>query len=202
MANLRDHLQPDEEITYTARPTQLTLVAPLLATLAILISAFVIWVQTAEIFILLIGAILAGIGLIYLLLQFIVLKSNLYVVTTRRIIKQTGIFSKRSVDTYLDKINNVDHYQSLWGRLLNYGHIEIDTASESGTTPFPMISKPLQFKQVVLANAQRYRTGPVGFAAAASSGADRLRQLKALLDDGLINQAEFDEKRKKLIEDL
>lgn len=202
MAGLRDHLQADEEITYTARPTQLTLVPPLLATLVILISAFVIWVQTAEIFILLIGALLAAVGLIYLLGQFIVLKSNVYVVTNRRIIKQTGIFSKRSVDTYLDKINNVDHYQSLWGRLLNYGHIEIDTASETGTTPFPMISRPMQFKQVVLANAQRYRIGHGGFAPATASGADRLRQLKSLLDDGLINQAEFDEKRKKLVEDL
>lgn len=202
MQTLRGQLQPDEEVTYVARPTQLALFLPVLATLVILGSAIAIYLQTESIPVLVVGVILALIGLAVLLQKFVILKTNQYVVTTRRIIKQTGIFSKRSVDTYLDKINNVDHYQSVWGRLLGYGNVEVDTASETGATLFPMVSRPLQFKQAILMTAQQFRTGlPVG-AGARISGVERIRQLKALLDDGLITQAEYDEKRKKLVEEL
>src|SRR5687767_14174242 len=117
MTTLSDHLQPDEEITYIARPSQMTLVPPLLASLIILLTATIIYMQTGAYPILLLGIGLGGIGTLYLLGQLFILKSNKYVVTNRRIIKQTGIINKRSVDTYLDKINNVDHYQSIWGRL-------------------------------------------------------------------------------------
>jgi len=201
MSAIRDHLQPDEEVTYLARPTQLTLFPPLLATIIILGSTLAIFLQTSSQVVLIVGTIIAGIGVLYLLQKLIILKSNQYVVTSRRIIKQTGIFSKRSVDTYLDKINNVEHHQSLWGRLLGYGNVEVDTASETGTTQFPMVARPLEFKQAILTNAQQFRTRGMT-AAPGPTGAERLRQLKGLLDDGLITQIEYDEKRKKLLEQL
>jgi uncharacterized membrane protein YdbT with pleckstrin-like domain len=201
MSAIRDHLQPDEEVTYLARPTQLTLFPPLLATIIILGSTLAIFLQTGSQVVLIVGAVIAGIGVLYLLQKLIILKSNQYVVTSRRIIKQTGIFSKRSVDTYLDKINNVEHHQSLWGRLLGYGNVEVDTASETGTTQFPMVARPLEFKQAILTNAQQFRTRGMT-AAPGPTGAERLRQLKGLLDDGLITQIEYDEKRKKLLEQL
>jgi uncharacterized membrane protein YdbT with pleckstrin-like domain len=202
MSAIQDHLQPDEEVTYLARPTQLTLFPPLLATIVILGSALAIFLQTGSQAVLIGGAIIGGIGVLYLLQKLIILKSNQYVVTSRRIIKQTGIFSKSSVDTYLDKINNVEHYQSLWGRLLGYGNVEVDTASETGMTQFPMVARPLEFKQAILTNAQQYRSRGMMSAAPAPTGAERLRQLKGLLDDGLITQIEFEEKRKKLLEQL
>lgn len=207
MNTVRQQLQPEEEIVYVAHPTRLTLVLPLLVTLAIIGSTIVIWFQTNAAGVLLAGGAVALIGIVYLLIRLIVLRSNEFVVTTRRIIKQTGILNKRSTDIYLDKINNVDHYQSFWARMLGYGDVEIDTASESGTTRFPMVAAPLHFKQTILSTAQDFRTSQLrtdraATAATPVSGADRLRQLNALLGEGLITQKEFDERRQKLIEEL
>lgn len=193
-------MQPDEEIVYSTHPTRLVLLLPLMLTLTIAGVAVAIWMQTALDAVLVGGGILTLMGASWLLFELVVLRSNEFVVTSRRIIKRTGVFNKRSTDTYLDKINNVDHYQTIWGRMLGYGTVEVDTASETGTTRFPMIARPLAFKEAILSTAQRYRPGHA--AAPPPSGAQRIRELKALLDDGLISREEYEEKRKKLVEEL
>jgi hypothetical protein len=81
--------------------------------------------------------------------------------------------------------------------------VEIDTASEHGATRFRDIRRPLELKSAIVGAAEAYRSHR--FAppqAAASSGAERLRQLKALFDDGLISAEEFEVKRKKLMEEI
>ena len=120
-----------------------------------------------------------------------------------RVIQQQGILSKRSMDSRLDKINNIEHRQSLWGRLLGYGDVEIDTASETGICRFNNVAHPVEFKRAILTAAEQYRAGGVPAAvAAAPSGAERMRQLKALLDDGLISKEEFEAKRRELLAQL
>jgi uncharacterized membrane protein YdbT with pleckstrin-like domain len=108
------------------------------------------------------------------------------------------------MDSRLDKINNIEHRQTLWGRLLGFGDVEIDTASETGMAVYRNISRPLDFKRAIAAAAEQYRSAArAGFAApVAPSGADRLRQLKGLLDDGLISRDEYEEKRRQLLTEL
>ncbi|HSS51794.1 MAG TPA: PH domain-containing protein, partial [Thermoanaerobaculia bacterium] len=133
------------------------------------------------------------------------LRSYELVVTNHRVILQTGILAKSSMDTRLDKINNIEHRQSLWGRLLNYGDVEIDTASETGVSRFHNVANPLELKRTIMVAAEQYRAGSPGgpaLVAAGPSGAERLRQLKALLDDGLISKEEFEAKRRELLAQL
>ncbi|MHB0969611.1 MAG: SHOCT domain-containing protein [Thermoanaerobaculia bacterium] len=190
-------IQPGEEIVYRAQASRIVLVPLALVTAAVALVAVVLSMLTANPFVLAGGGLAVALGLGGLAVELIILRSREYVLTNRRVVSQTGIFSKRSIDAYLDKINNVEHRQSFWGRLLNYGHLEIDTASETGTTVFAMISDPLAFKQQIQMAAQQARTG---FSAAPQkSGADRLRELKALLDDGLITPEEYETKRKELL---
>jgi hypothetical protein len=133
-----------------------------------------------------------------------VLSSYDYVLTNHRIVLETGIVSRRSMDSRLDKVNNVEHRQTFWGRLLNFGEVEIDTASETGAAVFRNISNPVEFKRYILGAAEDYRNAsrmPV-MAPSGPSGAERMRQLKALLDDGLISPQEFEAKRQQLLQDL
>jgi uncharacterized membrane protein YdbT with pleckstrin-like domain len=195
--SIESALQPGEEILYRAQASRLVLVPLAAATVAIALAAVILTLLMANPFVLAGGGVAVAIGLGGLAIELIVLRSREYVLTNRRVVSQVGVFSKRSVDAYLDKINNVEHRQSFWGRMLGYGHVEIDTASETGTTVFAMISNPLAFKQEILMAAQQARTG---FAAAPrQSGADRLRELKGLLDDGLITPEEYETKRKELL---
>lgn len=197
-------LQPGEEILYRAHVTPLIL-APIGAVAGIaLVIAAVAWFhfQSAPAALILV-AVAAIAGLVFLWKDF-VRRANDYVLTNHRLIQETGILSRRSIDSRLDKINNVEYRQTLWGRLLNYGDAEIDTASDAGVAVFRNISHPLQFRNTILAAAEQYRAAGRSPAAAPAgpSGAERMRQLKALFDDGLISREEYEAKRRELLTEL
>jgi uncharacterized membrane protein YdbT with pleckstrin-like domain len=204
--SLQDHLQPGEEVLYRAHITRLALIPWVaLLTLFLAVAAFA-WFgmqSAAGAIIALAAAVVVGAVLGWKLL---VLRSNEYVLTNHRVLRNTGILNRQSMDSRLDKVNNIEHRQTVWGRLLNFGDVEIDTASESGMALFRNISRPLDFKRSIAAAAEQYRSAAARPAIVASSvapsGAERLRQLKALYDDGLISREEFEEKRKQLLTDL
>jgi len=94
-------------------------------------------------------------------------------------------------------------FVAIWGRLLGYGDVVIDTASETGATLFPGISDPVEFKKAILGAVEAYRqSGATAPAAAVLSPAEKIRQLKKLLDDGLISPQEFEAKRKEMLAEM
>jgi uncharacterized membrane protein YdbT with pleckstrin-like domain len=196
-------LQPGEEILYRAYITRLTLIpVVVVGALALVLAAVAYHVQQPVVALVLLAvAVIAG--LVFFWKDF-VRRANDYVLTNHRLIQESGILSRRSIDSRLDKINNVEYRQSLWGRLLNYGDVEIDTASDAGISVFRNISHPLQFRNAILAAAEQYR-GAGRFPApapAAPSGAERMRQLKALFDEGIISREEYEAKRRELLSEL
>jgi hypothetical protein len=98
------------------------------------------WVGLA---LLLIG--LAWIGQIYLAWY-----SQDYLVTNRRVIKVEGILSKRSADSSLEKINDAVLQQSVLGRMLGYGDLDIMTAAEESVDRYRMLSQAQTFKRTML----------------------------------------------------
>ena len=55
-----------------------------------------------------------------------------YVFTSRRIIVRRGLITKQGRDMPLNKVNNVSFHISVLGRILNYGALEIESASDDG----------------------------------------------------------------------
>lgn len=202
---VEDHLQSGEEILYIARVTRLT-EAPWIA-LAVLALAGAAWAwfgfaNAPMAFTALALAALSGAVVGW---HEIVRRSHEYVLTSRRVIQQMGILSRRSVDSWLDKINNIEHRQSLWGRILGFGDVEIETASEQGIIRFANISRPLELKHAIVAAAEQYRGSFRSAApspAPGPSGAERMRQLRALYDDGFISLEEYETKRRQLLQEL
>jgi membrane protein YdbS with pleckstrin-like domain len=205
---IQDHLQPGEEILYQAHITLLSLF-PLTAALIVVVGAGIaLYLATqaaAATFVTLAVALVIGAVLGW---KYLNLRANQFIVTNHRVIRQTGLLAISSMDSRLDKINNVDHRQTLWGRVLHYGDVEIDTASDVGKAVFRNISHPLDFKHAIVTAAESYRGGfrPEAPAPAqivqGPSGAERLRQLKALHDDGLISDEEYESKRRELLAQL
>ena len=190
---VEEQLQEGEEVVYRAHVTRISLVPWVLG--LVLVVAGGLFGRTVTdnetgILILIVAGAIALILLILILWKLMVLRSYEHVLTNRRMIQQTGVFNKRSMDAPLDKVNNVEHWQTLWGRILGYGDVEIDTASEHGATRFKDIARPLDFKNAIVGATEAYRSrrfAPAAAPSAAPSGADRLRELKRLLDDGLIS---------------
>jgi uncharacterized membrane protein YdbT with pleckstrin-like domain len=205
---IENQLQSGEEILYRAYVTRLTLGPWMALAVVALAAAGAFWFllpsasQHGLWALIALGvAVLAGIVFAW---KDFVRRANDYVLTNHRLIQEVGILSRRSLDSRLDKINNVEHRQTLWGRLLNYGDVEIDTASERGETVFRNLGHPLAFKNAILAAAEQYRSaGRMPLAAPAGpSGAERMRQLKALFDDGLLSKEEYEAKRQELMGQL
>jgi hypothetical protein len=210
--SLRDHLQEGEQVLFRARPSRVPLVPPLTLAAVAALAGLVGWNQSGQTWVAALAGVAAAAALIWALARYVELAANHYILTDRRLLRLHGIISQSSMDSYLDKINNVEHHQSFWGRIFGYGDVEVDTAAESGAEVFPRIGQPLAFTRAIDQAIIAYRNAPGGrFAAAvpaaagAPSGADaaeRIRQLKRLADDGLISQAEFEAKRKQLLDQI
>jgi len=73
-----------------------------------------------------------------------------YVITSRRVMKVEGILKKRSADSSLEKINDAVLEQSVFGRMLGYGDLDILTANEQSVDRYRMLSQAQQFKRTML----------------------------------------------------
>ncbi len=81
-----------------------------------------------------------------------------YAVTNRRLLKVTGILNKRSADSSLEKINDAILSQSIWGRMLNFGDLEILTAAEQANDMYRMLNAPKEFKKTMLTQKHALET--------------------------------------------
>src|SRR6266496_6841460 len=96
------------------------------------------------------GFILVLVPLVGLVRDVMVWQNNAFIVTNRRIIQLSGVFAKNVVDSSLEKVNDVKMSQSFFGRMFDYGDVEILTASEIGVNLFKRIGDPVKFKTAML----------------------------------------------------
>jgi len=158
------------------------------------------------------GLILMLVPLITMVRDILVWTNRQYIVTNRRVIQISGILDKTVTDSSLEKVNDVKMVQSFWGRMFNYGDIQILTASELGANLFRRIGDPVRFKTAML-NAKeemaqdrddvpvRRTTQP-----AVSTGRDDIpvliMQLDALRQRGVLTEEEFQRKKTELLEKM
>lgn len=124
-----------------------------------------------------------------------------YVVTSYRVIQIFGVFNKNVTDSSLEKVNDVKMQQSFFGRLFNFGDIEIMTASELGINRFTYIGDPVLFKTSML-NAKHILDGIEGKPPTEQMVMDvprLIKELDELCQQGLLTPQEFTEKRARLL---
>jgi uncharacterized membrane protein YdbT with pleckstrin-like domain len=76
-------------------------------------------------------------------------RRDIWVVTDLRVIDEKGVFSRYSKESPLGKINNLSYRQTLFGRILGYGDVEIQTAAEDGATIYRLVKNPLLLKDTI-----------------------------------------------------
>jgi uncharacterized membrane protein YdbT with pleckstrin-like domain len=87
-------------------------------------------------------------GLLVLLVTFIKRQSSDFAVTNKRVMMKVGVFSTRSVELLLNKIEAIAVNQSFIGRAFDYGDIVI-TGSGGTREAFRHIQGPLAFRRAV-----------------------------------------------------
>jgi hypothetical protein len=96
------------------------------------------------------GLVLLLVSLAWLVYVYLQWSSEDYLVTNRRVIKVEGILGKRSADSSLEKINDAVLSQSLFGRMLGYGDLDIMTAAEESVDRYRMLGEAQTFKRTML----------------------------------------------------
>lgn len=200
--DIKDQLNPGEEVLHVAGPTLLSLLPLALLDGVFVILALVFWRVLDSSTALVVWLVPAIVTSVLLVVRWVPLRMTRYVLTSRRLVRESGLFTRVSVDSYLDKINNVDHRQTLLGRMLGYGDLEIDTASETGTTSFRRVNNPGEFKKAILSAREHLRDPAPVRAETNTAAAERLRQLSELLESGTITPDEFKEKRAQILGEL
>ena len=151
-----------------------------------------------------------------------------YLVTNRRILKVEGVFSKRSADSALEKINDAVLSQGILGRLLGYGDLDILTAADTAIDRYRMLADAPGFKREMLnekhaletelsgnrmpsppmrAEAPQMAPPPAAAAPAqppvdSDAVARTLASLADLRDRGAISAEEYDAKKRELLDRL
>lgn len=69
-----------------------------------------------------------------------------FAITNRRVIIKTGLIARRTLEMNLEKIESVTVDQSILGRILGYGNIQIIGSGGTRETFFK-ISRPLTFRK-------------------------------------------------------
>jgi uncharacterized membrane protein YdbT with pleckstrin-like domain len=141
--------------------------------------------------------------------------TEVYLVTDRRVIRVEGVLRKQALDSGLGKVNDVRLTQTVPGRLLGYGTLEIITASESGINRLDYLPRPMAFKKAMMSAAEARGDAGISPAAATPLAApataspaptrsltDRLAELEELRRRGLLGDDEYQAKRSALLDEL
>ena len=159
MASYLERLLGDkEEVVHVSHEHWAILIRNILPEVTLLILSFILVTQILR----LVDQRIVAIGYLVLLIpvgmivrDYLIWHNHQYVVTTHRVIQMFGVLNKNVTDSSLEKVNDVKLEQSVFGRILGYGDIEILTASELGVNRFTRISNPVEFKKIMLDSKQR-----------------------------------------------
>ena len=162
-----------------------------------------------------------AIGLLGVGWYFLVWRAERYLVTTRRVIEAGGVINKYSRDTSLPMISDMIVGNPWLGRIVGYGEIDLLTASEAGTSKIRFLPDADGFKRVLLDAKHEYELDvggaraleqaaasfePAPASAPSGISADELdaalSRLADLRERGLITPAEFEAKKRELLERL
>jgi uncharacterized membrane protein YdbT with pleckstrin-like domain len=208
---MRTTLKKDEKILLITRQHWLKLVLPFFAWVLLTIILFWWLHGTTTVWIIVLVAAL------YPLIEYINWRHNLWCVTNLRVVDETGFFTRYSKESPLDKINNVEYDQSIWGRLLGFGNVDIQTAAEIGETKYEVIRHPKLLKDTITHAQEEYKKIQISSQATQLAEAiartnintaqqpsqqmvaDELDKFFALLQKGAITQEEYLAQKNKLM---
>ena len=131
-----------------------------------------------------------------------------FVITTDRLIYRHGVLSKHGIEIPLDRVNTVFFSQSLFERMVGSGDLGIESAGERGQETFANVRKPSAvqneiYKQMEANENRKFdRIGAGGAPVAGQSIPDQIAQLDELRQRGTLTQAEFDAKKRQLLDKM
>ena len=174
----------------------------ILAVALVVLITLIWWIWLPNSLVLL-GYLLLLLPFLSLLRDVLIWANRKYIVTNWRVIQIAGVFNKDVTDSSLEKVNDVKLEQSFWGRLWDYGDIEILTASELGVNKFSRVGQPIRFKTAMLNAKEKLEQGQASLGRGSEGDiVGLIAQLDSLRQHGMLTEEEFQQKKAQLLAKL
>src|ERR1700680_4257135 len=113
-------------------------------------------IQHLRIYLALAALAIAGVWLIIVWVRW---QSTTYPLTDQRIKIETGVFGRQSKMIPIDRIQDCTTKQSLFGRMIGYGRVEVDAAGAQGAEVLDHMPNPNAFRDQVFIQSEKRRGG-------------------------------------------
>lgn len=194
-------LKNGEELILEKRPHWIVLVKPALMSLLAAIAGLVLGKM---------GIIIYIFAIAYFVYEMLLRNNNIWAITNLRVINENGVFSSNALESPLEKINNISYNQPFWGKIMGYGHVEIQTAAEVGATIYYYVENPQEVKDTITRMQEIYKENQFKNQASAlqstmfignnqSNIVTEIEKLHNLKQQGILSDEEFNTLKAKLL---
>jgi len=109
-----------------------------------------------------------ALALLWFIVVWIRWQSITYTLTDQRIMIQSGVLSRQEKIVPIDRVQDCSTRQSLIGRLVGYGRVEVDAAGAQGAEVLDHLPQPGDFRDQVFVQSEKRRGGAPAAAAQAA----------------------------------
>ena len=157
------------------------------------------------------AAVFGNLALLFLLaavVSFVVRRirnaADEFVVTNRRVVRKVGLFAREAEHAPIEKIQDIVIAQGVIARVLGYGTVALETASETGRIVFPDIARPEGFRAAIWGQgaAAVPAAGTPAAVPSPPAAGERLSELEDLRTRGLLSLEEYTRKREEILKSL
>jgi uncharacterized membrane protein YdbT with pleckstrin-like domain len=146
------HFTHDEVLVLDLHPHWWRFVKPvvlIIATLAALANTHHIPYEFLRNLALIIAQVLSALAVLNMALQTLKWYRTHFVLTSQRVIFQSGVIARKRVEISLHKINLVTFHQSVFERIVNAGDIIVESGAEDGMETFSDVQDPQQVQALI-----------------------------------------------------
>ncbi|MBV9066215.1 MAG: PH domain-containing protein [Methylobacteriaceae bacterium] len=153
MSYVEGSLGQGEVVTYVTHKHWVIFVAPIFQLVVALVLVGIgfkigdLWIWLGWLMRIL-GYVVLAIGAVHLLGAWISRITTELAVTNRKVVGKWGLISRRTIEQRLDKVDSIEVEQSILGRILGYGTVEVRGSGVS-MTPLRLIGDPITFRRRV-----------------------------------------------------
>lgn len=100
-----------------------------------------------------------ALAILWLIVVWVRWRSITYTLSDQRITIQAGVFSRQEKIIPIDRVQDCTTRQSVFGRMIGYGRVEIDAAGAQGAEILDHLPRPGDFRDQVFVQSERRRGG-------------------------------------------
>jgi uncharacterized membrane protein YdbT with pleckstrin-like domain len=101
----------------------------------------------------------AALALLWFIVVWIGWRAITYTLTDQRITIESGVFSRQEKVIPIDRVQDCTTRQSIIGRILGYGRVEVDAAGAQGAEVLAYLPNPGDFRDQVFMQSEKRRGG-------------------------------------------